>query len=229
MASVAPRVFVVDDEQSVRDSLKWLFNSISLEVDTFDSAQAFLDADIEHAYGCVVLDVRMQNMSGMQLQTVLCERKFPLPVIFLSAYGDAQMGAQAIKNGAIEFLQKPYRNQDLVDAVNSALTLSKERIEAKVQKQKYATCLENLSVREKEILELVVAGQSSKEIARTLNISPKTVEAHRARLISKLGTKAAKDMMHLAMLNNNHCSECKWLALPSTRGGKVQGADSRSG
>lgn len=229
MAILAPRVFVVDDEQSVRDSLKWLFNSISLNVETYDSAQAFLDADIGQQYGCVVLDVRMQNMSGLQLQSVLLERKFPLPVIFLSAYGDAQMGAQAIKNGAIEFLQKPYRNQDLVDAVNSALLLSKERIEAKTKKQKYVSCLENLSLREKEILELVVAGQSSKEIARTLSISPKTVEAHRARLISKLGTKSAKDMMHLAMLNNDHCQECKWLALPSTKGAKQQNAESRPG
>jgi len=224
MATVAPRVFVVDDEQSVRDSLKWLFNSISLTVETFDSAQSFLDADIDQQYGCVVLDVRMQNMSGLQLQSVLLDRKFPLPVIFLSAYGDAQMGAQAIKNGAIDFLQKPYRNQDLVDAVNSALLLSKERIEAKIQKQKYTSCLENLSVREKEILDLVVAGQSSKEIARTLSISPKTVEAHRARLISKLGTKSAKDLMHLAMLNNNNCRECKFLALPSARGGKPPAA-----
>ena len=226
MATVAPRVFVVDDEHSVRDSLKWLFNSISLTVETFDSAQSFLDAAIDQQYGCVVLDVRMQNMSGLQLQSVLLDRKFPLPVIFLSAYGDAQMGAQAIKNGAIDFLQKPYRNQDLVDAVNSALLLSKERIEAKNQKQKYMSCLENLSVREKEILDLVVAGQSSKEIARTLSISPKTVEAHRARLISKLGTKSAKDLMHLAMLNNNNCRECKFLALPSTRGGKASAMES---
>ncbi len=218
MSCSAPRVFVIDDEQSVRESLKWLFNSISLQVETYDSAQAFLDAGVTHSYGCVVLDVRMQHMSGFQLQAALCDSNFPLPVIFLSAYGDAQMGAHAIKKGAIDFLQKPYRNQDLVDAVNSALLLSRERLEAQNQKQKYEGWLENLSLREKEILELVVAGQSSKEIARVLTISPKTVEAHRARLMSKLGTKSAKDLVHLTMLNNTHCRECRWFSLPTTGG-----------
>lgn len=212
MLCSAPRVFVIDDEQSVRESLKWLFNSISLPVETYESARAFLDAGITHRFGCMVCDVRMQHMSGLQLQALLNERKFPLPVIFLSAYGDAQMGAQAVKKGAIDFLQKPYRNQDLVDAVNSALRISKERLEAETQKDKYEGWLENLSQREKEILEFVVAGQSSKQIARVLAISPKTVEAHRARLMSKLGTKSAKDLVHLTMLNNAHCRECQWFS-----------------
>lgn len=212
MVLSAPRVFVIDDEQSVRESLKWLFNSISLPVETYDSARAFLDAGIKHRYGCIVLDVRMPHTSGLQLQATLCEGNFVLPVIFLSAYGDAQMGAQAIKKGAIDFLQKPYRNQDLVDAVNSALRISRERLEAECQEAKYAGALDNLSLREREVLEFVVAGQSSKEIARALDISPKTVEAHRARLMAKLGTKSAKDLVHLTMLNNSHCRECQWFS-----------------
>lgn len=205
----APRVFVIDDEESVRESLKWLFNSVSLPVETYGSARAFLDAGITHSYGCIVLDVRMQHMSGLQLQSALCESNFPLPMIFLSAYGDAQMGAQAIKKGAIDFLQKPYRNQDLIDAVNSALRISWGRLEAQRQEAKYAATLDNLSPRERQILEFIVAGQSSKEIARALAISPKTVEVHRTHLMAKLGTKSAKEMVYLTMLNNPLCRKCQ--------------------
>jgi two-component system response regulator TtrR len=213
MQSIAPHVFVVDDEQTVRDSLKWLFNSMSLKVETYDSAQAFLDADVTHTYGCAVIDVRMPHMSGLKLQSLLSEKNFSLPVIFLSAYGDAQMGAQAVKRGAIDFLQKPYRNQDLVDSVNSALSLSRERMQKKNETQRHTSSLEGLSQREKDVLEFVGSGKSSKEIARILEISPKTVDAHRARLMSKLGVKSASNLMHFAMLNTQHCRECKWLPL----------------
>lgn len=223
MHNVTPRVFVVDDEQSVRESLKWLFDSVSLQVETFDSARAFLDADVTHAYGCLVLDVRMQNLSGLQLQTILCEKFFPLPVIFLSAYGDAQMGAKAIKQGAIDFLQKPYRNQDLLDAVNLALQLSAERLDKHLRKIKHTESLGKLSVRENEILDLVVSGMSSKEIARILGISPKTVDVHRTHIMNKLGIKSSKDLIPFAMLNNNHCNECKWLSASGARGYRDEG------
>lgn len=214
----APTVFVVDDEESVRHSLTWLLNSISLKVQSYDSAAAFLAADISCAYGCLILDVRMQTTSGLQLQEALCAKGFALPIIFLSAYGDAQMGAQAIKKGAIDFLQKPYRNQDLLDAVNAALRLSKEAMGKQNEKLKYLDCLGSLSQREKEILDLVVGGNSSKEIARILGISHKTVEAHRGRLMSKLGVKSSGDLMHLSMLNSSHCRDCKWLSLPPGTG-----------
>jgi two-component system response regulator TtrR len=217
MRNATPRVFVVDDEKSVRESLKWLFDSVSLEVETFDSAQAFLDADVTHDYGCLVLDVRMQNLSGLQLQAILCDKEFPLPVIFLSAYGDAQMGAQAVKRGAIDFLQKPYRNQDLLDAVNQALQMSAERLDKKTLNTKHTEALEKLSVRENEILELLGSGMSSKEIARNLGISPKTVDVHRAHLMSKLGIKSSKDLIPFAILNSGYCRKCKWTPSPDYR------------
>lgn len=210
----SPTVFVVDDEESVRHSLNWLLSSIALDVKMYDSAQAFLGADISCSYGCLILDVRMQALSGLQLQEALCARGFSLPIIFLSAYGDAQMGAQAIKKGAIDFLQKPYRNQDLLDAVNAALTLSKEAMGKQSEKLKYRDCLESLSQREKEILDLVVGGNSSKEIARVLGISHKTVEAHRGRLMSKLGVKSLGELIQLAMLTSSHCRDCRWLSRP---------------
>lgn len=215
VAEISPTVFVVDDEESVRHSLSWLLGSISLDVKMYDSAQAFLDAAVECSYGCLILDVRMQALSGLQLQEALCERGFNLPIIFLSAYGDAQMGAQAVKRGAVDFLQKPYRNQDLLDAVNAALTQSKETAGKQSERLKHRDCLESLSLREKEIFDLVVEGNSSKEIARILGISPKTVEAHRGRLMSKLGVRSSGELIQLSMLTNTHCLECKWASRPS--------------
>lgn len=212
----ASTVFVVDDEASVRDSLTWLLNSISLDVRTFESAKDFLDADISCAHGCVILDVRMQNVSGLQLQQALSERGFKLPIIFLSAYGDAQMGAQAVKKGAFDFLQKPYRNQDLLDAVNAALALNREMADKQNEKQKHLDLLATLSQREMEILDKVVAGSSSKEIAKLLGISYKTVEAHRGRIISKLGLKSTGDLMHFAMRGSSHCGDCGRQPLPGS-------------
>lgn len=209
-----PTVFVVDDEASVRDSLTWLLNSISMKVRVYESARDFLDADVSCSYGCVILDVRMQNVSGLQLQQALCDKGFTLPIIFLSAYGDAQMGAQAVKKGAFDFLQKPYRNQDLLDAVNAALALSKKAAEKQNEKRKDFDLLATLSQREMEILDKVVCGNSSKEIAKLLGISYKTVEAHRGRIMGKLGLKSTGDLIHFALRSSSHCRDCEWLSPP---------------
>lgn len=214
------KVFVIDDEESVRHSLSWLLSSISLEVEEFASAQDFLDANITCSSGCLIIDVRMPNMSGLQLQQKLLERNFTLPIIFLSAYGDGHMGAQAIKSGAFEFLQKPYQNQQLLDAVNSALKICKNRTEILSRFEKF----DSLSVREKEVLGFVSDGKTSKEIAQALQISPKTVEAHRASLLRKLGAKSTSSVIHMAYLaSNQRCREC-----PRTsdyRGTTVDAAD----
>lgn len=215
-AESAPTVFVVDDEESVRHSLTWLLDSISVKVQAYGSAKEFLDADISCTCGCVILDVRMQNLSGLQLQQMLCEQGFTLPIIFLSAYGDAQMGAQAIKKGAFDFLQKPYRNQDLLDAVNAAIELSREMTDKQSEKQKHLDLLATLSQREMEILDKVVCGNSSKEIAKLLGISHKTVEAHRGRIMNKLGLKSTSDLIHFAMRSSSHCHDCEWLSVPGS-------------
>lgn len=205
-----PRVFVIDDDASVRHSISWLLSSVALKVEEFSSAKDFLDANISWPNGCLIVDVRMPNMSGLELQKILLERNFQLPIIFLSAYGDGHMGAQAVKNGAFEFLQKPYQNQDLLDAVNSALRLCKEQMEISNRFEKF----DNLSLREKEILSLVTSGKTSKEIAQDLEISPKTVEAHRASLLKKLGAKSTSSVAQLALLAvNRRCRECSSLSL----------------
>lgn len=211
MNNVEPRVFVIDDEESVRHSLTWLLGSISLKVEEFSSAQAFLDADVTCSNGCLIVDVRMPHMSGLQLQRILLERSCSLPIIFLSAYGDGRMGAQAIKNGAVDFLQKPYQNQDLLDAVNSALRMCKEQTEIRNRFERFYS----LSLREKEILSLVARGKTSKEVAQALEISPKTVEAHRASLLRKLGAKSTSSAVHMASLaTKQRCRECGSLSLP---------------
>ena len=214
-----PTVFVVDDEKSVLDSIKWLFNSIAIRVKTFESAEHFLDHELDTRHGCVITDVRMQNVSGLELQNILSARRFRLPLIFLSAYGDAQMGAQAIKRGAIDFLQKPYRSQDLLDAVNAALRSSKEALEKENERTKHLSWLDGLSQREKETFDLMVAGKSSKAIARVLGISFKTVEAHRARVMRKLGARSSGELLQLAIMSNIHCRECQWLWLPGVEPG----------
>lgn len=212
MQNNIPTVFVADDEESVRHSLTWLLQSISVNVQAYPSAQVFLDTGVSCSYGCLITDVRMPGMSGLQFQDALIEKDFGLPIIFLSAYGDAQMGAQAIKKGAIDFLQKPYRNQDLVDAVNAALQVSKDRLDKQDEKSDAADCFQTLSQRERGVLDLVVAGKSSKVIAQALGISPKTVEAHRARIMSKLGVRSSADLIHLSLRHNSnsHCRQCKW-------------------
>lgn len=209
MSKLDPRVFVIDDEESVRHSLSWLLSSISLKVEEFSSAQEFLDANISCSNGCIIVDVRMPNMSGLQLQKILLEKNLSLPIIFLSAYGDGHMGAQAIKNGAVDFLQKPYQNQELLDAVNAALRMCKEQMERCSRFDKFYS----LSIREREILGLVAEGKTSKQIAQSLQISPKTVEAHRASLLKKLGAKSTSSVVHFAWLaTNRRCRECSSLS-----------------
>lgn len=211
MDSNNPRIFVIDDEESVRHSIAWLVGSMSLKVEGFASAQCFLDENISCSLGCLIVDVRMPNMSGLQLQKVLLERNFQLPIIFLSAYGDAHMGAHAIKNGAIDFLQKPYQNQDLLDAINSALKVCKDQLESKAKTTGYFEKFDSLSQREKEVLSLVAEGKTSKQIAQLLKISHKTVEAHRASFLRKLESKSTSSVIQMAVLANQHCRECGWL------------------
>lgn len=206
MKNKEPVVFVVDDEASVRHSLTWLLNSISLRVIEFSSAQAFLEANIAQLNGVLIVDVRMPGISGLQLQKMLRDRGINFPTIFLSAYGDGRMGAQAVKDGAIDFLQKPYQNQELLDAVNAALEVCRAKTQHGDNIEKY----DRLSQREKEILEHIANGWTSKEIAQSLQISHKTVEAHRASVLRKLETKSACGAMQIAFLaSNRRCRECR--------------------
>jgi len=190
-------VFVVDDEVSVRNSLKWLLESVQIPVQTFESGHAFLAAHTDERYGCVVLDVRMPGMSGLELMKRLHNMGLRTPIIFLSAHGDVPMAVQALKDGAFDFLEKPYNNQRFLDCVQSALEHDALNRLNRNADEELLGRLKNLTVREQEIINLVVAGKSNKDIGKLLNISHKTVEAHRGRLMAKMGVNNLVDLVRV--------------------------------
>ncbi|MGQ0698016.1 MAG: response regulator transcription factor [Panacagrimonas sp.] len=194
-----PTVFVVDDEASVRTSLQWLLESIRLKVETFDSAESFLAKVVTDRPGCMVLDVRMPGMSGPELMDRLTQLRVSMPIIFLSAHGDVPLAVRTMKGGALDFLQKPYNNQQFLERVRQALELDSKNRSLRKQQGDTATRIDGLSGREREILDLVIQGQSNKVIGRALGISYKTVEAHRARLMRKMGVASFAELMQVVL------------------------------
>ena len=194
-----PTVFVVDDEASVRSSLQWLLESIRLKVETFDSAEAFLIKPPIDRPGCLVLDVRMPGMTGPELMDKLNQMHLMMPIIFLSAHGDVPLAVRTMKGGAFDFLQKPYNNQQFLERIRLALEMDGKNRNLRKQKGDTAVRIDALSGREREILDLVIEGQSNKVIGRALGISYKTVEAHRARLMRKMGVASFAELMQVVL------------------------------
>ncbi|MGD0214622.1 MAG: response regulator transcription factor [Terriglobales bacterium] len=198
MKEQEPVVFVIDDDRMIRDSLQSLIKSVGLRVETFASAQDFLGSKRPDAAACLVLDVRMPGISGLDLQLKLRDGGILLPIIFITGHGDIPMSVRAMKEGAYEFLTKPVRGQDLLDAVQKALakdrTLSHERREASEIREKF----ESLTPREREVLELVVAGLLNKQIADQLGMSELTVKTHRAHVMEKT---QAESLAHLVRMS----------------------------
>jgi FixJ family two-component response regulator len=198
MKEQEPVVFVIDDDRMIRDSLQSLIKSVGLRVETFASAQDFLGSKRPDAAACLVLDVRMPGISGLDLQLKLRDGGILLPIIFITGHGDIPMSVRAMKEGAYEFLTKPVRGQDLLDAVQKALakdrTLRHERREASEIREKF----ESLTPREREVLELVVAGLLNKQIADQLGMSELTVKTHRAHVMEKT---QAESLAHLVRMS----------------------------
>ncbi|MGQ0502147.1 MAG: response regulator transcription factor [Panacagrimonas sp.] len=194
-----PTVFVVDDEESVRSSLRWLLESIRLKVETFESAESFLAKQVGDRPGCIVLDVRMPGMSGPELMDQLNQMHITMPIIFLSGHGDVPLAVRTMKGGALDFLQKPYNNQQFLERVRQALELDAQNRSARRLQGDTATRIDGLSGREREILDRVVLGESNKVIGRALGISYKTVEAHRARLMRKMGVANFAELMQTVL------------------------------
>ena len=191
----AQTVFIVDDDAAVRDSIRELVEAVGLRADGYDSAQAFLDAFRPQRPGCLVLDVRMAEMSGLVLQERLNELEAMLPVIVLTGHGDVPMAVQAMRNGAVDFIQKPYREQLLLDSINAALALDAATRHSSSAAHDIDQRVSSLTHREREVLGRILSGATSKEIARELDISPRTVEAHRKNLLHKLGVGSVKELM----------------------------------
>lgn len=187
MNPVQVKVYLVDDEPDVTRALSWLLDSISVPSIAFSSAKDFFDqADLHSGPSCIVLDLRMPDVSGLDVIQRLNDLKFEIPVIFLSAHGDIPAAVRAMQLGAMDFLQKPFNPQAFLDAINKAMHIARSRYGQQQSKFTAEKLLRKLSVREREVLEHLLNGATSKEIARILNISYKTVDVHRANVLRKL-------------------------------------------
>jgi two-component system, LuxR family, response regulator FixJ len=194
-----PTVYIVDDDQSVRSSLEWLLQSVGHATTSFASGREFLAEVTEDVPGCLLLDVRMPQLGGFELQNRLKELRFSLPIIFLTGHGDIPMTVRALKNGAFEFVEKPYNDQSLIDKVNEALCVSLNQFETRHSRVNADQLLASLSRREREVVDRMVEGKSSKLIARELDISFKTVEVHRANIREKLKIGSVADLVRMVL------------------------------
>jgi len=193
-------VFIVDDDASVRDSLRWLIESVQLKVLCFSSAQEFLNGYNNQQTGCVVLDVRMPGISGLDLQEELRQQGFVLPVIIVTGHADVPMAVRAFKSGVFDFIEKPFNDQHLIDRIQQAIEKSRSQ-KVNIQRQQVAgNRLKKLSSREKQVLDCIVAGSSNKTMARELDISVKTIETHRANLMSKMKAGSVSELVRIALL-----------------------------
>lgn len=195
MTTLTQTVFVVDDDQAVRMSLSLLIRSMGLAVETFESAAAFLGACDPERSGCLVLDIRMPGMSGLEMQEELNRRAIGLPVIFITGHGDVAMAVRAMKSGAVDFIEKPFNDQQLLDRINKALELDRNARAALAEHATLAARIELLSPREREVMERIVAGQANKVIAIELGLSERTVEIHRAKVMTKTGARSLAELV----------------------------------
>jgi RNA polymerase sigma factor (sigma-70 family) len=193
----APVVFVVDDDPSVRSSLKFLLSTVGLRVESFDSADAFLLKKLPDAPSCLVLDVRLPGLSGLDFQRELRAKNIPIPIVFLTGHGDIPMSVRAMKAGAVEFLTKPFRDQDLLDAVRIALDRDRARSEQEKEVIIVQRRFDSLTSREQEVISMVVSGMLNKQIADRLGTAESTVKVQRSRAMEKLRAESLVDLVRM--------------------------------
>jgi RNA polymerase sigma factor (sigma-70 family) len=193
----APVVFVVDDDPSVRSSLKFLMSSVGLQVESFDSADALLQRNLPDAPSCLVLDVRLRGLSGLDFQRELAARNCHMPIIFITGHGDIPMSVRAMKAGAIEFLTKPFRDQDLLDAVRIALEKDRERREREKEVSDLKERFNSLTPREQKVISMVVSGMLNKQIADQLGTAENTVKVHRSRAMEKMHAQSVAELVKM--------------------------------
>jgi RNA polymerase sigma factor (sigma-70 family) len=191
-------VYVIDDDAQTRDALKNLMRSVGLQVEVFASAQDFLRSKRPDVPACLVLDVRLRGLSGLDLQKRMAEAKIEVPIIFITGYGDIPMTVQAMKAGAVEFLTKPFRNQELLDAIHQALERDRTSRDQRTKNEELHTRYDSLTPREREVMTLVVAGLLNKQIAGELGTSETTVKNHRHQLMEKMGADSVAELVKMA-------------------------------
>jgi FixJ family two-component response regulator len=190
-------VFVVDDDPSVRSSLKFLISTVGLQVETFESAEAALQKLSPEAPSCLVLDVRLRGLSGLDLQGELAARNCQVPIVFITGHGDIPMTVRAMKAGAVEFLTKPFRDQDLLDAVRIALERDRARRQREGERTELQQRFDSLTSREREVISLVVAGKLNKEIAHQLGTAENTIKVHRSRAVEKMHAQSVAELVRM--------------------------------
>jgi FixJ family two-component response regulator len=192
-------VFVVDDDETMRGSLRWLLESLKLNVQTYASAQDFLSDYDPVQPGCLVLDVRMPDISGLQLHEILRQRQIHIPVILITGHGDISMAVHAMKAGAFDFIEKPFHDQALLERIQQGLAMDARQRREAAGREKTIERLSSLTPREGEVLEGVISGKSNKLIATELNISTKTVEVHRAHVMEKMSVDSVAELTALCL------------------------------
>jgi two-component system response regulator FixJ len=199
MRTKNPQVMVVDDDSGVRNAMRSLLKSVGLECSLFASAQEFLDAHDPSQPGCLLLDIRMPGMSGLELQQQLNLRGAVIPVIFMTGHGDIPMAVEAMQHGAFDFLQKPFRDQDLLDRIQRAIAKDGELRKSLGEHARIKSHLESLTPREREVLDLMTQGKQNKAIAQDLGVSPRTVEIHRARVMEKMSAQSVAELVRMML------------------------------
>ncbi|ENO86868.1 response regulator transcription factor [Thauera linaloolentis] len=194
---VAPEqiIHVVDDDEALRDSMTWMLEGNGYRVLTYESAEAFLRVCRPDMAGCVVLDVRMPGMSGLEMFEELGRRRCTLPVVFITGHGDVPMAVSALKKGAVDFIEKPFSERDMLRLIEQCLMLERDSRDKRLQEADTARRLEHLTQREREVLDLIIVGKLNKQIADVLGISIKTVEVHRARVMEKMGANSLAELV----------------------------------
>jgi FixJ family two-component response regulator len=193
-------VFIVDDDEAVRDSLGLLLKAAGLASRCYESAEAFLEDFESGEYGCLVLDIRMPGMGGLALQTVLQERNVNLPIVFITAHADVPMAVEAVRRGAVDFIQKPFDDEVLVDKVAGALASSVRRHEEELERNEIRSRVTSLTAREHQVMTQVVQGKANKVIASDLGVSQRTVEIHRSRVMEKMQAGSLAQLVRMVLV-----------------------------